>query len=119
MKENKQLEKIIRDVLPSINSNSKTTKSDIYFNLKNYCIENLILLNKESREFCLKELSKRIKVKKNNKSVFDYNSPGKIKGLVRSAHYKDMNIDSNDAEYVLETKTKLICIIVKEKEQEE
>ena len=50
------------------------------------------------------------------KSVFDYNSPGKIKGLVKAASYKGMNTDGFVAEYVLETKTKQIQVRVIEKE---
>lgn len=49
------------------------------------------------------------------KNAFDYQGPGKIKGLVKAAKYVGMNTDGLKAEYSLSTKTKKILVIVEDK----
>lgn len=67
MKSYRNLDKIICDcyidfVVPKkISSFGPILKADIYFALKSFCLENLILLTKEQREYCLKGLAKKVK----------------------------------------------------------
>ena len=77
-------EKLNQIVNDSFSQNIKT-KMDCYFALKNYCLENMILLNRKQRNYCLERLAQKVNEaqkkaqKKNLKTFFvisrDFGNP--------------------------------------------
>jgi hypothetical protein len=61
-KEEKLLNKIKKEIRAPKMKKTLKTKSDVYFFLKDYCLENIILLNKEQRDKFLSELEKEVEV---------------------------------------------------------
>lgn len=64
-----RFEKIIKEVseMNAFRSKCKQNKAEYLFSLKEYCLENMILLTKEQRETIIKEIGKRVKrINKNN-----------------------------------------------------
>jgi len=59
MKNTAQLNRIIFSIVDS--AIDKETKGQQYFALKNYCLENMVLLSRKEREYCLKGLAKKVK----------------------------------------------------------
>jgi len=69
--EKKIVEEVTKQLIVQYPTTVIPSKADIYFSLKQYCIEGLILLNKARREMILNKIEKNV--------VKEYNKLNKVK----------------------------------------
>ena len=60
MKNKAQLDKIVSE-LSLVAIKRKSNKEDLFFVLRDYCLENMILLNRKDRTYCLNRLALKVK----------------------------------------------------------